>query len=124
MYRVKFLFSKVIDDDEFREKIQKDFIRKREILIYFLNPCYEKWNEEFDDLGIERMEDDPFNDYGGSEYLNFIKQKQRVYVDQVNKMWKSKVELDLSDICDIIGKFKNKDGDEVIMTLELEPIVG
>lgn len=78
--------------------LEKEFIERREIAINILNPMYEKWNKEFDELYPGK------NGYS-SEYSCFINSKQKDAIDIANtkSIGRNLVKLYLSDIGDIFG---------------------
>ena len=87
-----------------------DFVRKREILVDMLNPMYEAWNNEFDETDHEILENDPLEDYGGTAYCNFIREKQERYLAIVNSL-PGRVSLAVDETGDIYGKIKNSDNE-------------
>lgn len=69
-----------------QEYAKRAFISSREELIEYLNPQYEKWNEEYNKkYGSEPLEE-------GSEkynhYNKWIMKKSQPYVDKVNRKYK------------------------------------
>lgn len=78
--------------------LEKEFIERREIAINILNPMFEKWNKEFDELY-------PGKTGYSSEYSSFINSKQKDAIDIANtkSIGRNLVKLYLSDIGDIFG---------------------
>lgn len=116
-YRAKFIFSKRLP--RFIEKsISSEYLRLREYAVQELNPCFPKWNSEFTEP--KASEDDELAEYGGTAYCEYIREKMRVILEQVNKNHPSKIiKLDTDEIGDIIAKTRIGN---ITMTLELEPI--
>ena len=105
-YLPQFVFNKKVDA-KLQDALIMDFVEKRDILVERLNPHYEEWNAEFDTLGKPVMENDPLEDFGGTEYCKFITAKQQEYADKVNEERKSLVELKISKDGDIYGVYKD-----------------
>lgn len=101
-------FEKALESHVFLKNIiQNEYVRLRNIACDALNPHYEEWNAEFGDHDIP--EDDELRDWGGTEYCNFIRSKQEVILQEVNKKYsKGIVELCSDEICDIGGIIKTK----------------
>lgn len=116
-YRARFIFSKSLP--KFIEKsISSEYLRLREYAVRELNPCFQKWNSEF--TGPKPSEDDKLAEYGGTVYCEYIREKMRTVLEQVNKTHPSKIiKLDADEIGDIIAKTKIGN---ITMTLELEPV--
>ena len=91
----------------FKSILVQDFLKKREMLVDLLNPNYERWNAEFDQLGIKVEDDDPLKDFGGTEYCKFIRSKQEAFADIVNYNRISPVELRISETGHIYGVCNN-----------------
>lgn len=99
-----------------KNKLIKEFMAKREMLVDLLNPRYETWNAEFDLLNPDEVsENDPMKDYGGTAYCKFITDKQRTYANIVNAKNPKKVQIKIDDTGDIYGE---KDGVEISLYLK------
>ncbi len=116
-YRARFVFSKSLP--KFIEKaISSEYLRLREYAVRELNPCYPKWNSEF--TGPKASENDKLAEYGGTAYCEYIREKTRTVLEQVNKNHPSNlIKLDADEIGDIVAKTRIGD---ITMTLELEPV--
>lgn len=82
--------------------LEREFIKRREIAVDILNPMYEKWNKEFDELY-------PGKDGYSSDYSRFIKSKQKDAIDTANSkvIGMNLVKLCLNDMGDIFGVCSN-----------------
>lgn len=102
---VDFVFSKRIP--KILESLMiREYMRMRTHAVDALNPNYEKWNAEFGD--IELREDDELADFGGKEYCEYICEKTRDVLKQVNRKYHSWIiELDVSKVGDIIARSKS-----------------
>ena len=78
--------------------LEREFIERREIAVDILNPMYEKWNKEFNELYPGK------NGYS-DEYSNFIRSKQKDAIDIANTkaIGMNRVRLCLDENCDIFG---------------------
>lgn len=78
--------------------LEREFIKRRGVAVEILNPMYEKWNKEFDELYPGK------NGYS-DEYSNFIKSKQKGAIDIANikSIGMNRVRLCLDEIGDIFG---------------------
>lgn len=78
--------------------LAQEFIERHKIAVGILNPMYEKWNKEFNDLY-------PGKDGYSYEYLNFINSKQKDAIDIANakSIRMNRVKLCLDDMGDIFG---------------------
>lgn len=76
-FTINFIFSQEIPEP-MRTMVTNEFIERRNYACDLLNPCYDKWNEEFDKL---------YPDLDGTtdEYGKFITNKQDEILKQVNK---------------------------------------
>lgn len=103
-------FEKALESHVFLKNIiQNEYVRLRNIACDELNPHYEEWNKEFDLDNYSIPEDDELKEWGGTEYCNFIRSKQEVILQEVNKKHaKGIVELCSDEICDIGGVIKTK----------------
>ena len=57
--------------------LTQEFIKRRKIAVDILNPMYEKWNKEFNDLY-------PGKDGYSDEYSDFIRSKQKDAINIAN----------------------------------------
>lgn len=116
-FRARFIFSKSLPRF-IEEAIKSEFLRLREYAVRELNPCFQKWNSEF--TGLKASENDKLAEYGGTAYCEYIREKMRTVLEQINKTHPSKIiKLDADEIGDIIAKTKIGN---ITMTLELEPV--
>ena len=76
-FTINFIFSQEIPEP-MRTMVTNEFVERRNYACDLLNPCYDKWNEEFDKL---------YPDLDGTtdEYGKFITNKQDEILKQVNK---------------------------------------
>ena len=76
----------------------------RNVFVDLVNPMYEKWNKEFDELY-------PGTDGYDSKYLKFICEKHRepLRIANAKDMWLNEVELrsDITECGDVYGYVKN-----------------
>ena len=99
--------------------MKREYFRLRNIAVPKLNEHYAEWNSEFDKLDIQRREDDPLKEYGGSEYCKYIREKQKSVLEEVNKKHALyNIHLESDVIGDLIAV--NKRGGTLIV--EFEPI--
>ena len=121
LYKPIFLFSK--DIPHFSQQLAIYlFMYSRKFAVEALNPMYEKWNEEFNNLGEYVIdENDELKDYGGTKYCEFIRNKSREVLKRVNKKHPvTNWELDCDEICDIV--FRHKKDKDLTLTMELQPV--
>lgn len=82
----------------------KEFVARRNVFVDLVNPMYEKWNKEFDELY-------PGTDGYDSKYLKFICEKHRepLRIANAKDMWLNEVELrsDITECGDVYGYVKN-----------------
>ena len=101
-YRAEFIFSKKIPRF-FEGIISREYLRLREYAIQELNQHFQKWNSEFTEP--ESSKDDKLAEYGGTAYCEYIREKIRTVLEQVNKKHPSKIiKLDAGEIGNIIAK--------------------
>ena len=106
LYNVKFYFSKELPEFV-KTMVGNEFVKVRNYGCEALNSHYEEWNAQFNAETHEVYENDEFADYGGKAYLEFINNKQRAVLTQVNKKYPSKlVELDVNEYGDMIARCK------------------
>lgn len=118
-YKPEFIFNKKVSGCV-RNIIVAEFVRKRNEVCELLNPNYEKWNAEFNALDIPNMENDPLEDYGGTEYCKFIRQKQTEVInayEESNNRMDYGVKIRSDKTCDLYG-VSEKDGIEVRVILK------
>lgn len=98
-----------------KRRMKSEYFRLRNIAVKELNKYFEKWNEEF---GIPNpKENDPLKEYGGSEYCNFIRKKERLILSRINsKEAKRGVFLDADEIGDLVAINWNK----CVLTVNIE----
>lgn len=81
----------------------KEFVARRNVFVNMVNPMYEKWNKEFNELypGVDGYD---------SEYSKFICEKHKAPLEIANakNMWLNEVELrsDSIECGDIYGYVK------------------
>lgn len=107
LFRPDFVFTSDQLSDITKKCLIKDFVRLRDIACNKLNPHYEEWNDEFNNILTKTVDpDDPLADYGGTEYCEFIRSKQMEIIEKINKRYAKryiKLDTDLNGGCDIIG---------------------
>lgn len=100
-----------------KKKMISEYFRLRNIAVKELNEHFDEWNKEFGPISVK--EDDPLKEYGGSEYCNFIRKKERLILSRINsKEAKRGIFLDADEIGDIIAMNKHK----CTLTVEMELI--
>ena len=88
--------------------IKSEYVRLRNIACDELH-YYNEWNEEFGDRDVH--EDDKLKDFGGTEYCNFIRDKQEPILKAINeKHGKGFVSICSGETCDIEGIVSKKFG--------------
>lgn len=118
LFKAYYSFSKKIAPWNQR-KMKKEYFRLRNIAVPRLNALFPKWNAEFEERKIHRRDDDPLYEYGGTEYCDFIRKKERHILVDVNSVHATRgVYLDADEIGDLI--VVNRRGDT--LTVEFEPI--
>lgn len=116
LFKAYFNFSKKVMPWT-KKRMKSEYFRLRNIAVKELNKYFEKWNEEFGP--VSPKENDPLKEYGGSEYCNFIRKKERLILSRINsKEAKRGVFLDADEIVDIIVE----DWNGCILTVDFEPI--
>lgn len=97
-YAVCFNYSEEIPQ-EVKDYVEEEFVKVRNIAIDLLNPHYEEWNAEYDD--VVNGEDD-------KKYNAFIRTKQNEILNEVNNhiCRKSLVKLYSDEHCDLVGVFR------------------
>ena len=97
-YIAKILFTNKTLSDVKIGILKREFVERREIAVNILNPMYEKWNKEFNELYPNK------NGYS-NEYLNFIRSKQMDAINTANAktVGKNHVQLRLDEVGDIFG---------------------
>lgn len=91
-------------NEQVKNYLIEEFVTRREVFINMVNPMYEKWNKEFNELypGVDGYD---------SEYLKFICEKHRAPLEIANAkdIWLNEVELrsDITEHADIYGYVKN-----------------
>lgn len=82
----------------------EEFVTRREVFVNMVNPMYEKWNKEFNELY-------PGIDGYYLEYSKFIYEKHRTPLEIANAkdIWLNEVELrsDITECGEIYGYVKN-----------------
>lgn len=113
--KLKFTYNMEISELE-KKIYEKEFMVLREDLINYLNPNYEKWNEEYDKLfGKESAK------VNEEAYNLFIQKKHRDVIKTFNKTHKSTfIEMDSDEDADIIGIGKVRKG--LQMRLSIIPV--
>ena len=81
-------------DDKTKSKLTKEFMHRREKAVELLNPCYGKWNAEFDEMY-------PGLDGTSKEYAEFICNKQASILDAVNSLDMDENLVNLGSISDV-----------------------
>ena len=90
--------------EQVKNYLIEEFVTRREVFISMVNPMYEKWNKEFNELypGVDGYD---------SEYLKFICEKHRTPMEIANAkdIGLNEVELrsDITEYGDIYGYVKN-----------------
>lgn len=85
-----------------KRRMKSEYFRLRSIAVEELNKYFEKWNEEFGP--VSPKENDPLKEYGGSEYCNFIRKKERLILSRINSKEANKgIFLDADEIGDLIA---------------------
>lgn len=110
-YRVIFNFDNLLFEmlaqPQLIKSIKIEYMRLRNIACDEINPHYEEWNKEFKKLGFpDRSKDDELYDFGGTEYCNFIRNKQEEIIKSINDREATFVRLCSSACCDIEGEVK------------------
>lgn len=81
-------------DDKTKSKLAEEFMHRREKAVELLNPCYEKWNAEFDKMY-------PGLDGTSKEYAEFICNKQASILDAINSLDMDENLVNLGSISDV-----------------------
>lgn len=112
---VNYSFSKEVDEKT-QKRMQEEFMKLRWIAIELLNPQYEHWNKEYDELGLTPASEDQ------TEYNKFIQGKQREVLRIVNNALGNNMitRLDSDEDADICGILKTDP--RVIMHMGIKPI--
>jgi hypothetical protein len=105
-----------------KDVIEHDYVKMRHLACDRLNGNYEKWNKEFEELKIERDKNDPLYDFGGTEYCEFIRNKQQPIIDEVNSIAKGCVRLYSTEECDLGGIVVFFGKEITRFDVELEPV--
>lgn len=97
-YIAKILFTNKTLSGWKTEVLTQEFVNRRKIAVDILNPMYEKWNKEFNELYPNK------NGYS-KEYSNFIRSKQKDGIDTANSktIGTNRVQLRLDKDGDIFG---------------------
>lgn len=97
-YAVCFNYSEKIPQ-EVKDYVEEEFVKVRNIAIDLLNPHYEEWNAEYDDV---------VNGADDKKYNAFIRTKQNEILNEVNNhiCRKSLVKLYSDEYCDLVGVFR------------------
>lgn len=91
-------------NEQVKNYLIEEFVTRREVFISMVNPMYEKWNKEFNELypGIDGYD---------LEYSKFICEKHREPLEIANAkdIWLNEVELrsDITECGDIYGYVEN-----------------
>lgn len=118
LFRGEYTYSDNNLTQEEKDLMKRDYYTLRELAVAFINPLLEKWNAEFGT--IERKENDPYYEYGGSEYCEFIRSKEREILDAVNRVHPSSIiKIDADEIGDLVAIHKEKG---TVMHLTLIPL--
>ena len=112
---VSYSFSKEVDEKT-KKRMQEEYMELRSIAVDLLNPQLERWNKEYDKLGLTPPSEDE------TEYNKFIQSKQREVLKLVNDAFcKGKITyLDSDEDADICGKLMTDPS--VIMHMGIKPI--
>ena len=112
---VSYSFSKEVDEKT-QKRMQEEFMKLRSIAIELLNPQYERWNKEYDKLGLTQPSEDE------TEYNKFIRGKQREVLKLVNDAYCNGMitYLDSGEDADICGRLMADP--DVIMHMGIKPI--
>lgn len=98
-YVAGFLFSNDTLSGWKKSILEREFVERREMAVDIVNPMFEIWNEEFDNLY-------PDKDGYSNEYSNFIREKQEYAINMANSKrlnCSNYVKLRLDEIGDIFG---------------------
>ena len=97
-YIAKILFTNKTLSDVKIGILKRASVERRETAVNILNPMYEKWNKEFNELY-------PNKNGCSNEYLNFIRSKQMDAINTANAktVGKNHVQLRLDEVGDIFG---------------------
>lgn len=109
-YAVHFDYSEEIPQ-EVKDYVEGEFVNVRNIAVDLLNPHYEEWNAEYDD--VVTGEDD-------KKYNAFIRTKQNEILNEVNNhvCRKSLVKLYSDEYCDLVGIFRVAKG-HIVKTVKM-----
>ena len=117
--RPKFHYSKTIHDSYLRDLLERLFILGRNMACDVLNPYYEEWNKEFEDLYPGINGEDP-------RYNKFIADKQRNELIELNKTLDKMAgaygfKIDVNDEnCDLIAVYDLPAYGEVKIEMTIE----
>lgn len=107
----KFNYSKPIPF-WMRPGVEREYLRLRSLAFDAINPHYSEWNAEYNASHPDEVvnQDDPMEEFGGSEYCQFLNSKQQPIIDEINrKHANNRVRLCAMDSCGlgcvILGRF-------------------
>lgn len=111
-FYVEFNYDKPILNPFTRHRVEKAYMDLRHQLIEFMEAreCYKRWNTEFDAFHPDPPadDDDPMKDWGGTEYCDYIRKRQKPIFEIINNLNPySIVKLEPTNECDIGGVYKD-----------------